>query len=582
MVNGNAKVTVTFRKSNSSTSQTQSSSMGTTGAARKNKGQLVGSVAVAFVKNGNRADISVADNTYTDSEGIVRACVEAGGAINLKAEASTQSESIADASPIDRDPKGSSTIHVNDGSATIQDQVTAQKIKEYKAGDTLAFTVVYGQMTNGSTSDEKYVLNVGNERISFVLNPRDGYYINKVWYTYVTQTATATTPEQVSPEVILYQYADGPARDGSKTYTLTSEKDPTGQNPIYVGDGWLKGKIYVYADFLPILYTIQKPVSDGKSEYSYQISGTTGTATDGNVQARSGSTVVVHSIRKGTLNNGKYDYNLAQTSDDIKLIVTYKDKSGNDQNVDVTLNSTGGFAFIMPAGDVQLKFAAKGVKLTVFDANSGTTAATPETSDLSIGQFQETTDTAGNTVAVAKMEGTVDSKDKVVLNLSQKAYDNGKRITITIEAYGIENNGTQALEKDLVLTTPIQVTNDGNGLYSFVMPDFNGNYELERKDGSGTLTLVGLRIKYAFGEDKDYKIAAQATTRPKIGGNGTTPTTPTTPGAGSTQTKLNVAETTGGKISVAPAADMGDIIYVTVTPYTGYRLVSNSGRFTSL
>ena len=41
-----------------------------------------------------------------------------------------------------------------------------------------------------------------------------------------------------------------------------------------------------------------------------------------------------------------------------------------------------------------------------------------------------------------------------------------------------------------------------------------------------------------------------------------------------------MAQTTGGLISVAPAVDQGEAIFVTVTPYTGYRLVSNSLKIT--
>ena len=252
--------------------------------------------------------------------------------------------------------------------------------------------------------------------------------------------------------------------------------------------------------------------------------------------------MVIHSIKKGTLNGAtnKYDYNVSLTSDDIKLLVTYVE-NGATKNLEVTPNSTGGFSFVMPLYDVTLKFASKGVQLKIYDGNEGTATSepTPEQSQLSLGQFQQSTDSNGVVSYLAKVEGVADSKDKVVLNLSQAAYENAKRVVITVEAYGSDINN-QNIQKNLELSIP--VNNDGNGLYSFTLPDLSGGKEFEVEGGSGTLALTGLRIKYRFDVDKAYRLSATATTKPRIG-TGTT----TTPGTGTTtppaNAKLNVAET---------------------------------------
>ncbi|MBR4990130.1 MAG: hypothetical protein IKY96_03105, partial [Oscillospiraceae bacterium] len=587
MIAADAKVTATFRKKTAATSQTQSSDMGTTGAARKNSGQLVGSVAVAFVKNNNKADITLGD-TFTDANGIVRNCfVTAGGTVALDADASTQSESLADASPIDRDPKASTHIYVNDGGASVQDQVTAEKVKRYGADEQHPeVTVVFNQMLNGSSSDERYSNNKNqsggnNQKITFNLAAREGYYINKVWYTYVTETASGTVTEKVSSDILLYQFASDNQKVTQQSFTLMDQPDPSNPTAPSI---FAKGKIYVYAEYAPNYYTITRPAAPAgktQTEYSYQISGGSGTNSDGNAQARSGSTVVIHTIKKGNLNSatGKLDYNEAMTSDDIKLVVSYME-NGVSKNLDVTLNSTGGFSFVMPAHNVSLKFESKSVKLDIFDATTGSENAVVNSlnSDLSIGEYYSVTDANGNAQQHARVTGTADSKDRVVLHLSQKAYDNGKKITITVEAYGHLTSGNQTTEQKLNLEIP--VTNDGNGIYSFYLPDLTNGKEFEQAGSTDKLNLVGLRIKYAFGAEKDYKISATATTKPRVTSttNGTPNPTPTpTPNP---QAKPNVAETTGGVISVAPAADLGENIYVTVTPYTGYRLVSNSLKIT--
>ena len=572
---GAAKVKATFRAKTSTPGQS-SSDMGTTGSATKNQGQLVGSVAVAFVTNDNKADIR-AGTGFVNAE---------SGKVNVKAEATTQSISLADASPIDRDPKSTTVVNVNDGQANIQDQVTAEKSNKY--GDNASnpdFTVVYTQMKNGSSADEAYAnANAGTsqpQKITFKLNARDGYYISKVWFTYVTTVGTEVTTEQVSGNKELYTYSSG-AKKTTGEFGLLNTTAPTSpaEGTFYGTEPFAFKKVYIYAEFLPLLYSIEKETPAGttgkpQNQYSYQISGVSGTTPEGLAQARKDSVVVVHSLKLGTLNvSGNYDYNKELNNNDLRMVV-YK-KGDPNTKLEVTPNSTGGFTFTMPSYDVVLQFVAKTVKLEILDANSGTAGTEPTKSALSLGQFQVTEDAQGGKVYTAKLSGTADSRDKIVLNVSQTAYDNGKKLVITLEGYGNETTGQQTISKVLDIGT-IEVVNDGNGLYSFVMPDLNNNSFPVQGEAGKNLPLAGLRIKYSFGADKEYKMSAQATTRPRVGDTGTvtTPTTPSTP-----STKPYVSETTGGIIQVAPAIDKGENIYVTVNPYSGYRLVSNSLKIT--
>src|SRR5699024_6211868 len=141
------------------------------------------------------------------------------------------------------------------------------------------FTVVYTQMKNGSSADEAYA-NAGTsqpQKITFKLNARDGYYISKVWFTYVTTAAAGQTPEAVSSEQVIYTYADGDKKTTGE-YSLLNGTAPAQpvEGTAYSADAFTNRKVYVYAEFLPLLYSIEKETPTGttgkpQNQYSYQI-----------------------------------------------------------------------------------------------------------------------------------------------------------------------------------------------------------------------------------------------------------------------------------------------------------------------